>query len=134
MSTYTTIDEYLAQCPAEQRPRLEQLRAALREAAPDASEKISWQMPTLYQQGNLVHFCAHSNHIGFYPGSSGVEHFSDKLVDYKTSKGAIQLPNSQPLPLALVQEITRFRVTENLAMAEAKKAAKAKKTDAEPTT
>ena len=120
-NTYTTIDEYIALFPADVQDRLQAMRSAVREAAPKAAEKISYQMPTFHQQGNVVHFAAFKNHIGFFPGSSGVEAFADKLTAYKTSKGTIQFPFSDPLPLELVKEITQWRVEENRQIAEAKK-------------
>ncbi len=110
---YTTIDEYIAQCPETYHPLLQSVRETIRAAAPDATEKISWQMPTFYQNGNLIHFALQKKHIGIYPGSSGVEHFAEKLKDYQTSKGTIQFPLDKPIPHALIAEITRFRVEEN---------------------
>lgn len=112
-STPTTIDEYIALFPVEIREMLEQVRKTIRKAAPNAQEKISWRMPTFWQNGNLVHFAAAKHHIGLYPGESGVRVFADKLTDYKTSKGAIQFPLSKPIPHDLIAEITRFRVQEN---------------------
>lgn len=115
-----TIDEYIAQFPAEIRNRLEEIRAVIRAAAPDAVEKISWQMPTYDLRGNLVHFAANKRHTGFYPGASGVEAFREKLADYQTSKGAVQLPYDHPLPRELIAEIVRYRAAENLRAAEDK--------------
>jgi uncharacterized protein YdhG (YjbR/CyaY superfamily) len=109
----TTIDEYIAQFPAEIRARLESLRKVIRETAPEANEKISYNMPTFTLNGNLVHFAAHKSHIGFYPTPSGIEVFKDKLSEYNSSKGAVQFPNSKPLPLELIKEIVSFRVSEN---------------------
>jgi uncharacterized protein YdhG (YjbR/CyaY superfamily) len=109
---YTTIDEYIALFPAEVQEILKKIRATVHEAAPDAQEKISWQMPTFWQHENLVHFAAHQSHIGFYPGASGVEAFVDKLKEYKASKGTIQFPFSKPIPYELIRGITRFRVNE----------------------
>ena len=120
-NTYTTIDEYIALFPADVQDRLKVMRSTIHEAAPEAAEKISYQMPTFHQLGNLVHFAAFKNHIGFFPGASGVAAFADRLTAYKTSKGTIQFPNGQPLPLELVKEITRWRVDENRQIAEAKK-------------
>ncbi len=120
-NTYTTIDEYIALFPADVQDRLQAMRSAVREAAPEAAEKISYQMPTFHQQGNVVHFAAFKNHIGFFPGASGVEAFADRLTAYKTSKGTIQFPFSDPLPLELVKEITQWRVEENRQIAELKK-------------
>jgi len=84
-----------------------------REAAPDATEKISYRMPTFFLNGNLVHFAAYKQHIGFYPAPSGTERFADELKEYATSKGAIRFPLDGPLPLDLVSRIVRFRADEN---------------------
>lgn len=109
---FQTIDEYIAQYPEEVRARLEAVRAAIRSAAPEATEKISWQMPTFYQNGNLIHFAVFARHIGIYPGAEGVEAFIPELKarGLKYSKGAIQLPFGQELPLDLVVRITRYNV------------------------
>lgn len=109
----TTIDEYIAQFSPEIREILHSLRKVIRETAPDAGEKISYQMPTFTLNGNLVHFAAFKNHIGFYPAPSGIEAFKDKLAVYKTSKGAVQFPIGKPLPFDLIKEIVAFRVLEN---------------------
>jgi uncharacterized protein YdhG (YjbR/CyaY superfamily) len=107
---YTTIDQYIALYDGDVKKRLTALRKTIHKAAPDAIEKISWSMPTFWQGENLIHFAAAKHHIGIYPGAEGVEAFLGELEDYKTSKGAIQLPNDKPLPLDLVARITRFRV------------------------
>ncbi len=112
--TPATIDEYITGFPVEVQAMLEKLRQTIRTAAPDATEKISYRIPTFYLNGNLVHFAAFKHHIGFYPTSSGVSAFQDELSKYKTSKGAIQFPLDKPLPLELVKKIVGFRVTENL--------------------
>lgn len=114
---YSTVDEYIALFPDDVRIILEKLRRTIREAAPDASEKISWKMPTYWQGENLIHFAAAKRHIGIYPGENGVAAFADRLSDYKTAKGSIQLPFSKPIPYDLVAEITRFRVKEALSRA-----------------
>ncbi len=124
---YTTIDEYIALFPQDVQDRLQTLRRTIREAAPEATEKISWQMPTFYLFGNLVHFAMGKHHVGFYPGASGVEHFAEELTGYKTSKGAIQFPLSKPTPYDLVARIVRFRVEENLRWEEEKRMKKTKK-------
>lgn len=124
---YVTIDEYIAQYPPDIQKRLSALRGAIRQAAPDAEEGISWAMPTYKLAGNLVHFAAGKHHIGLYPGESGVAHFQNELSGYKTSKGAIQFPNDAALPLALVKKIVRFRAKENQQWAREKAAAKSKK-------
>lgn len=107
------VDEYIKQFPEELQERLQEIRLVIKEAAPMASEKISWKMPTFYLKGNLVHFAMQKSHIGFYPGASGVENFEDQLSEYKHSKGAIQFPLSKPLPKELITEIVAFRVKEN---------------------
>ena len=121
----STIDEYIRQCPRAVQKKLSELRATIRKAAPDATEKISYGMPTFFQKKNLVHFAAFKHHIGFYPAASGVAHFSDELSGYATSKGAVQFPIDEALPFALVTRIVRFRVAENEAKATAGKKAKA---------
>jgi uncharacterized protein YdhG (YjbR/CyaY superfamily) len=118
---YRTIDEYILMYPEKIRNILQELRNVIRNAAPDASEKISWQMPTFVLHGNLVHFAVHKSHIGIYPGASGVEVFLDELKDYKTSKGAIQFPLDKPMPFELIGRIVKYRAAEDLRWAEEKK-------------
>jgi uncharacterized protein YdhG (YjbR/CyaY superfamily) len=113
-SDYSTIYEYIKQFPPEFQKRMELLRSAIREEAPDAEEKISWGMPTFYLKGNLVHFAAHKNHIGFYPGPSGVQAFLKETTEFKTSKGAVQLPMDKPLSLGIIRRVVRLRAEENL--------------------
>lgn len=120
-TTPANIDTYIATFPHEVQAILEKLRQTIRKAAPAATEKISYQMPTFYLNGNLVHFAAYKDHIGFYPAPSGIVAFEAELSEYKTSKGAIQFPIDKPLPLALVKKIVAFRVDENLAKAPPKK-------------
>ncbi|MBN2149579.1 MAG: DUF1801 domain-containing protein [Anaerolineales bacterium] len=111
---FSTFDEYIAIFPPQVQERLQALRAVIRAAAPQAVEKISYQMPTYYLNGNLVHFAAHARHIGFYPAPTGVAAFKEQLAVYKNSKGAVQFPLDQPLPLELVRRIVEYRVEENL--------------------
>lgn len=114
-STPTNIDDYIAIFPQEVQVILEKLRQTIRKTAPAAAEKISYQMPTFYLSGNLVHFAAFKNHIGFYPAPSGISAFPDELKKYKTSKGAIKFPIDAASPHTLVKKIVQFRVKENLA-------------------
>ena len=114
---FKTIDQYIATFPVSTQKILEEMRAIIHEAAPEASEKISYQMPTFYLNGNLVHFAAYERHIGFYPTPSAIEAFAGELSPYKTSKGAIQFPIDQPIPRDLVKKIVKFRLEENLAKA-----------------
>jgi uncharacterized protein YdhG (YjbR/CyaY superfamily) len=110
---YTTIDEYIKACPAGVRAKLEELRQLIRSLAPDAQEKISYQMPTFFLNGNLVHFAAYSRHIGFYPAPSGISKFKAEVSGYKNAKGSVQFPIDEPLPLDLIRKIVQFRVEEN---------------------
>ena len=118
--TFTSIDEYIVQFPIEIQEILETLRKVIKESAPDAEEKISYKMPTFTLHGNLVHFAAYKNHIGFYPTPSGIAAFTHQLSEYKTSKGAVQFPLDQPLPYELISEIVKFRIAENRKKAEDK--------------
>jgi len=119
-SGYTTVDEYIAAFPEDIQALLNAMRATIRAAAPEAAERISYQIPTFTLHGNLAHFAALKHHIGFYPTSSGIAAFQSELAGYTQSKGAVQFPLDQPLPLDLVAKITRFRVEENRARAQAK--------------
>jgi uncharacterized protein YdhG (YjbR/CyaY superfamily) len=123
----TSIDEYIAGFPEEIQEKLQKVRQTVRQAAPEAKETIKYRMPTFELKGNLVHFAAYKQHIGFYPAPSGIENFQEELATYKSSKGAIQFPLEKPIPYGLIAEIVRFRVKENLQKAEAKKRKKAVK-------
>jgi uncharacterized protein YdhG (YjbR/CyaY superfamily) len=119
-----TIDDYVAGFMPEVRDILEKVRQAIRSAAPDARETIKYQIPTFTLNGNLVHFAAFKNHIGFYPAPSGIAKFKKDLAGYKAAKGSVQFPLNQPMPLDLIAKIVRFRVKENLHHAPAKSNAK----------
>ncbi|HUI00879.1 MAG TPA: DUF1801 domain-containing protein [Nitrososphaerales archaeon] len=107
------VDAYIAAFPKEVQTLLTQMRRTIRSAAPEAREAISYRIPTFKLNGNLVHFAAFKDHIGFFPTSSGVSAFRKDLTRYKTARGTIQFPLDQPLPLDLVKKITLFRVKEN---------------------
>jgi uncharacterized protein YdhG (YjbR/CyaY superfamily) len=123
--TYASIDDYISQAPPEVQGILTTLQELIREEAPDASEKISYQMPTFELHGNLVHFAAFQKHIGFYPVPSGIEAFKEELSEYKGAKGSVQFPLDKPIPYDLIRRIVRFRVEENRQKAEEKAAEKA---------
>ena len=110
---FTTIDEYIATFPEDVQQKLQALRQVIKEAAPQAEEAISYGMPAFKLHGNLVHFAAFKNHIGFYPTPSPIETFSDELSPYNVSKGAIQFPKDQPMPLDLIRRIVLNRVQAN---------------------
>ena len=119
-SSFQTIDEYISQFPDDIQVILQKIRAIIKEAAPDASEKISYQMPTFFLHGNLVHFAAFKSHIGFYPVPSGIEKFQDELSHYKGGKGSVQFPLEETIPYDLIRRITLFRVEENTTLAKTK--------------
>lgn len=102
-----TIDEYIAAQAEAHRPLLNQVRNAIREALPDAVEKISWQMPTFWNRRNIIHFAAMKKHIGIYPGDQAVEHFRSQLdqMGLKSAKGTIQIPYSEKMPIDLIKAI-----------------------------
>ncbi|WP_088549143.1 iron chaperone [Paenibacillus aquistagni] len=119
-NTYATIDAYISASSPEIQETLRALRTVIREAAPEAREKISYQMPTFELDGNLVHFAAFKKHIGFYPAPSGITAFQEELKGYKQSKGAVQFPNDQPLPYDTIRRIVQYRVEENREKAQEK--------------
>lgn len=107
------IDDYINRFPEGTRKMLQKVRSTIRKAAPQATEKISYGIPTYDYNGNLVHFAAFKNHIGFFPTPSAIEAFQMELKPYKTSKGTVELPLADPLPLQLIERIVKFRVNEN---------------------
>lgn len=107
-------DQYIAGFPKETRELLEQVRAAIKKAAPDAEELISYQMPAYKYHGMLVYFAGYKKHIGFYPTASGIAAFKKELSVYKGARGSVQFPLDKPLPIQLITKIVAFRVKENL--------------------
>ena len=114
MNKYETVDDYISQFPKEVQKILDELRRIIKNNAPDAKEIINYGIPTYKLNGNLVHFAGFKNHIGFYPTPSVIDKFKDKLSKYKLSKGTIQFPINESLPVVLIKEIVIFRVKENL--------------------
>jgi uncharacterized protein YdhG (YjbR/CyaY superfamily) len=111
--TANSIDEYIAEFPDETRELLEEMRTLIRSVAPDATETISYAIPTFDLNGkHLVHFAGFKKHIGFYPVPSGIEAFKDELAPYKSGKGSAQFPLAEPLPADLIRRIVEFRVHE----------------------
>ncbi len=108
------IDTYIAAFPQETQVMLEQLRATIKKAAPQAKEVLSYRMPAYKLNGILLYFAGYKNHIGFYPLASGIEAFKNELSGYKWAKGSVQFPLHQPLPLELITRIVTFRVNGNL--------------------
>lgn len=116
----TTIDEYIECFPKNIQELLQQVRATIKKAAPKAEEAIKYAMPTFVWKGNLVHFAAFKNHIGFYPAPMGIEEFKKELSVYKGAKGSVQFPLDKPMPLALISKIVKFRIKKNLDKAKMK--------------
>jgi uncharacterized protein YdhG (YjbR/CyaY superfamily) len=107
-----TIDQYIAEQPEVLQSVLEQIRQTIRDAAPNAEERMSWQMPTFWQGENLIHFAVSSKHIGLYPGDEAVAAFTERLGGYSYSKGTIRLPLDKPIDFGLIADITRWRVVQ----------------------
>ncbi|MGD0876659.1 MAG: DUF1801 domain-containing protein [Anaerolineales bacterium] len=122
-----SIDEYIALYPEETQKILKQIRGTIKAAAPDAEEKISYQMPAFAQKGILVYFAGWKDHIGLYPIPSGIQAFKQELSEYETSKGSIKFPLDKPIPLDLISRIVKFRLAENLKKAEDKSNLKKRK-------
>lgn len=111
-----TIDDYINQFSDDIKIRLESIRNAIKKAAPKSVEIISYGMPAFKMNKVLVYFAVSKNHIGFYPTPNPIKVFSKELESYKTSKGAIQFPLDEKIPLTLISKITRFRVKEDFAL------------------
>jgi uncharacterized protein YdhG (YjbR/CyaY superfamily) len=112
MKNFESINSYIDSCPEAQQEILREMRRIISNAAPEAAETINYGMPTYKLHGNLVHFGAAKKHLGFYPGTSAIVEFAAELVEFKTSKGGIQLPLQKNLPVALIEAIVAFRVKE----------------------
>lgn len=108
------IDEYIATFPKAIQEILVQVRDTIKKAAPEAKEAIKYAIPTFVLNGNLVHFAAFKNHIGFYPAPMGIDLFKEELSAYKGGKGSVQFPLDKPMPLDLISKIVKFRVEQNL--------------------
>ncbi len=118
---FKDIDSYIQTFPKDVQVLLQQLRETILKAAPQAEEAISYQMPTFKLKGNLVHFAAYRNHIGFYPAPSGLTEFQKEISKFKHSKGAVQFPLDKPLPFSLITKIVKYRVKKNLEKVKAQK-------------
>jgi uncharacterized protein YdhG (YjbR/CyaY superfamily) len=107
---FATIDEYISAQNPEVQPILDKVRRTIRENAPNATEKISWSMPTFWQGENLIHFASFKKHLGIYPGGLTLSPFIDKLDKYKHSKGSIQFPYDKPIDYDLIAEIVQYKL------------------------
>jgi uncharacterized protein YdhG (YjbR/CyaY superfamily) len=113
MTDKTIIQKYIDEQDPAIRPRLLEVYETISKAIPDAEERLSWGMPTFWKGRNIIHFAPAKRHIGLYPGSEAIEAFADRLTEYKTSKGTVQLPNSRDLPLELIEEIAKWSYENN---------------------
>lgn len=109
-----TIEDYIAAFPAPTQKILKQVHSCIKKAAPAAEETIGYGIPTYKLNGNLVHFGGYKQHVGFYPAPAGIKAFEKELSVYKSSKGAVQFPLDEPMPLTLITKIVKFRVKQNL--------------------
>jgi uncharacterized protein YdhG (YjbR/CyaY superfamily) len=117
-TNFQSIDDYISSFPTDVQDVLEQIRQTIKEAAPQAQEKISYHMPTFTLHGSLVYFAAFKNHIGFYRAAGALEAFKEKLAPYAGAKGSLRFPLDKPMPLSLISDIVKFRVKENVEKAE----------------
>jgi len=124
---FKTVDEYMSLLPPQTRALMQEMRGAIRKAAPSAEEVISYNIPAFRLQGMLVWYAAFEKHIGFYPRGSGIEAFQKELSGYKSAKGSVQFPIDEPLPLNLITKIVKYRLKENLQKAGEKAAATRRK-------
>jgi uncharacterized protein YdhG (YjbR/CyaY superfamily)/uncharacterized glyoxalase superfamily protein PhnB len=115
------VDAYIAGFPPDVQSILNEIRSMIREVAPEAEETIKYAIPTYVLKGNLVHFAAFKEHIGFYPVPTAIEAFHEELAPYKSGKGSVRFPLDEPIPYDLIRRIVAFRVRENLEQAEIKK-------------
>jgi len=126
-----TIDAYIASCPRDVQPILEEIRKTIRKAAPEAEETVKYQIPTFTLKGNLISFAAYKRHIGLYPAPEGDAEFNHRLAVYKTEKSTLRFPLDRPVPYDLISEIVRYRVSDNLKRAENKTRKRKRSTDNE---
>ncbi|MBA3681681.1 MAG: DUF1801 domain-containing protein [Bacteroidetes bacterium] len=119
-ATPNNVDEYIAGFSKETQKYLKQIRTTIKKAAPKAEEGIGYKMPAYKLNGALVYFAGYEKHIGFYATPTGHKEFKKELSAYKEGKGSVQFPLDEPLPIALITKIVKFRVKENLAKAKKK--------------
>jgi uncharacterized protein YdhG (YjbR/CyaY superfamily) len=120
-SAPANIDEYIAAFSPDVQAILEKIRLTIREAAPQAEEKISYKMPAFTLDGDLIYFAAFKKHIGIYPPVQGDEKLSKELSRYKGEKGNLKFPLDEPIPYDLIRRVVNFRMKEHLEKARAKR-------------
>jgi len=131
---FGTVDEYISTFPPTTKKALNQIRSVIQKAAPTAEEIISYNIPAFKLDGMLVWYAGYKEHIGLYPRPDAITVFKKELTSYKLSKGTIQFPLDQPLPVGLITRIVKYRIAENhaAAAAKAKPAAKTPSTKKNP--
>jgi uncharacterized protein YdhG (YjbR/CyaY superfamily) len=118
---FSSVDEYIGTFPKDVQKILEEVRRTIKAAAPDAREKISYQIAAFELNGkNLIHFAGWKNHISMYPIPSGSEAFNNEVSKYAAGKGTLQFPLDKPLPLRLITKIVKLRIADNLEKADVK--------------
>jgi len=120
-TNFKNIDDYISTFSKDVQDVLQEIRETIHKAAPEAEEAISYQLPTFKLNGNLVHFAAWKNHVGFYPSPSGTKEFQKEISKYAFAKGSIQFPLDEPMPLSLITKIVKYRVKESTEKMKAKK-------------
>jgi uncharacterized protein YdhG (YjbR/CyaY superfamily) len=126
MRPAASVSEYIARYPRPVQARLRRMRATIKKAAPGATERISYGIPTYARHRSLVHFGAFEHHISFFPTSSGIRAFRRELASYAGAKGTVRFPHDGPIPYGLLARITRFRAREDAEVAAPKKAKRKK--------
>lgn len=121
------VDQYIKALPEPGRSRLMEIRAFLGQQLPEASECFKWQMPTLHQYENLLHFACFKKHIGLFPGADGVQFFLTLRQDYPTSKGTIQIAHDRDIPWAEIQTLALYRLQKAQEKSALKQGASSKK-------
>lgn len=114
MKKPSTIDAYIRDFPEDVQKRLQQIRETIQKLAPEATEVISYGIPTFKLNGYLVYFGAFKKHIGLYPFPSGIKKFQELSSEYSTAKGTIQFPHDKPLPMDLIKKVVKYRIEENM--------------------
>jgi uncharacterized protein YdhG (YjbR/CyaY superfamily) len=109
-----TIDEYIETFESKIRKTLNEIRTFIKNEVPEATEKISYGIPTFFLNGNLIHFAAFKDHYSFFPSSSGIDVLEKELAPYRTGKGTLSFSLDQPIPWEVIQKVVQFRVKENL--------------------
>ena len=116
-----TIDDYIAEFPAEVQSILKKIRSTIRKAAPKAEEKISYRIPAFAMDGDLIYFAAFKKHIGIFPPVRGDGKLNKSLARYRGEKGNLKFPLDEPMPYPLIGRVVKFRLKEHAEKLRAKR-------------